>query len=115
MLSEIAVKERALGPLAQLMWKRLNRVSVRFASLLAAFREDRLRPPRPRPPRPEPGDEGKPVAETGSTSSGVVQPKTAPQEKPRVPHQSGWILQTTQAAAAFGSQLRLCKTARVRL
>ena len=98
-------KEHALGPLIILIAKRLRRVSTRFARLMAAFREGRLRPPRSRPPRPKRGlDEASDSSgEAGSTAAAVAQKKP---QKLRVPCRAGWMIRHTQAAAVFGSQLQ---------
>ena len=77
----------------------LSRVSARFAKLLAAFREGRLRPLTARAERRGDGHSN-PNTEAGSS------PLVPGPKKPRVPGRFGWMIRITQGGAVFSSQLQ---------
>jgi hypothetical protein len=76
-------------PLLILLWSRLNRTVLRFASLAARAAAGRLAAPRPRLARPAP-----------------VSPPS-PRPRPRVPAVGfAWLVRLVPGTAAYGSQLQ---------
>jgi hypothetical protein len=85
-------------PLLILLWSRLNRTVLRFASLAARAAAGRLAAPRQRPARPAPVSPG-PVSPSSSPS-----PLSSP--RPRQPQGFFWLVRLVPEAAAYASQLQ---------
>jgi hypothetical protein len=78
-------------PLLILLWSRLNRTVLRFASLAARAAAGRLAAPRSRPARPAP----------------VSPPSPSPLSSPRPPAVGFvWLVRLVPGTAAYGSQLQ---------
>jgi hypothetical protein len=78
-------------PLLILLWSRLNRTVLRFASLAARAAAGRLAAPRQRPARP----------------ASVSPPSPSPLSSPRPPAvEFAWLVRLVPGTAAYGSQLQ---------
>ncbi len=78
---------RLAGPLIILIWRRLNRMGIRFAAIAARHDAGTLRPPRRRPQAPRP-------------------PLARPRKPDPLPRGKAWLLRLVPEAAGGASQLQ---------
>lgn len=88
--------ERVVGALVFLLWRRLSRLAVRFAALLARFHAGTLPPPRRRPVA---------AANPGTVATPAAAAATAP-PPPRLPSDRGWLIHRMRETVVYGEYLR---------